>query len=180
MDCIVHGVAKNQTGLSDFHFTHQLCPQTSRKGSSARLCFPDLQSDTGSFYRNSTQQFILEWHLFPQFYTLLRTKSGSLYFHAQRTYSYNEGLSLFTSLKVIDSIGSKTIKKKPQTNVDQARFRKYTILQPQYVGFCICLFMYRKNTISTLLIHNTFGTRCVGFSPHTKQFSETLVGYFII
>ena len=42
MDCVVHGVTKSQIGLSDFHFTHQLCPQTPRKGSSTRLCFPDL------------------------------------------------------------------------------------------------------------------------------------------
>ena len=42
MDCAVHGVAKSQTGLNAFHFTHQLCPHIPRNGSSARLCFPDL------------------------------------------------------------------------------------------------------------------------------------------
>ena len=53
MDCIVHGVAKGWTRLSDFHF-HMLCLVMS-------LCDPMNSSPPGSSIHGIFQAGVLEW-----------------------------------------------------------------------------------------------------------------------
>ena len=51
MDCIVHGVAKSQTRLSDFHFTSFLLLASSSKGDNGASC-----GETGKLKNFSSRQ----------------------------------------------------------------------------------------------------------------------------